>query len=153
LILVCFFEFEVRGAVDRGKVANFKFGTPATKPSRNISRHQPETQKVNDAKNTPMVARLTPHHTHTNATLDRKIASMTRTIHPLGLPETETSPARREMVPRRSRACHIVCTDCGKAADVTLDVLLNAVPATELKLRCLDCLGYAVTVTETTLVS
>jgi hypothetical protein len=77
---------------------------------------------------------------------------MTRTIHPLGLPETETTPTRREMAPRRSRACRIVCTDCGNAADVTLDVLLEAVPAAELHLRCLDCLGHAVTVTETTLV-
>ena len=78
---------------------------------------------------------------------------MTRTIHPLGLPETETTPARRATMPRRSRACRVVCSDCGNAADVTLDVLLDAVPATKLKLRCLDCLGYAVTVTETTCVA
>jgi Fe2+ or Zn2+ uptake regulation protein len=79
---------------------------------------------------------------------------MSRTIHPLGLPETETSPVRPETAPRqRSRACHIVCTDCGNAADVALDVLLDAMPAAELHLRCLDCLGHAVTVTETTLVA
>jgi hypothetical protein len=109
-------------------------------------------QKVNDAKNTPTAACLRPHHTHTIATLDQKIAPMTRTIHALGLPETETSLARREMMPRPSRACRVVCTDCGNAANVTLDVLLDAMPATKLKLRCLDCLGYAVTVTETALV-
>ena len=79
---------------------------------------------------------------------------MTRTIHPRGRPETETIPARPGTAPRRrSRACRIVCSDCGNAADVTLDVLLDAVPAAELRLRCLDCLGHAVTVTETTLVA
>ncbi len=74
---------------------------------------------------------------------------MNKIVHPFGLPEI--GPARRAPAPPRQRACHIVCADCGNAADVTLDVLLDALPASELHLRCLDCLGEQVTVTEMTL--
>ena len=76
---------------------------------------------------------------------------MNKTVHLFGLPET--GPSRRAPLAPRQRACHIVCADCGNAADVTLDVLLEVLPASELHLRCLDCLGEQVTVTETTRVA